>query len=340
MRLDNYIKDLLLQYDCVVVPDFGGFVCTFSPAKIHPVQHRFTPPGKKISFNKLLKANDGLLIHHVAITNGISYEEAHATVFNEVSLWKSQLLEKKSVILQDIGSIYNDENGNVLFEQDSKFNFLKESFGLSSFHSLPIERDSTLKLVHDGRQKEIETNVIPSITRMAKYSVAAAILSIVALTTYKLNVFENIPTDAISLNPFKTESPVYTVREYPEIKVEEIDEKSTVKDEIENSDEEVLTVNIDNEGSLNVRLRDKIVKDKTKVEIGRYHVVGGCFGVESNADKMLNKLLKLGYKADASVSHNGLKVVSYQSFNNKIEAQEFLAKIKNEQNKQAWLLVK
>ena len=66
IKIDVYISDLLYSYDCVVIPDFGGFVANYASAKVQAVQHKITPPSKKISFNKNLRTNDGLLNNYIA----------------------------------------------------------------------------------------------------------------------------------------------------------------------------------------------------------------------------------------------------------------------------------
>ena len=52
MKIEEYISDLLFEHDCVIVPDFGGFVCNYGPAAIDPAKHLFEPPAKRILFNK------------------------------------------------------------------------------------------------------------------------------------------------------------------------------------------------------------------------------------------------------------------------------------------------
>jgi hypothetical protein len=37
MKLDHYISQLLFRYDCVIVPNLGGFVTNYKPATINPV---------------------------------------------------------------------------------------------------------------------------------------------------------------------------------------------------------------------------------------------------------------------------------------------------------------
>ena len=74
MTLATYINDLLYRYDCVIVPDFGGFVTNRIGAKVNNYTHTFTPPKKQITFNKLLKHNDGLLANYIASAENISFE--------------------------------------------------------------------------------------------------------------------------------------------------------------------------------------------------------------------------------------------------------------------------
>ena len=72
MNLASYINDLLYRYDCVIVPNFGGFITNKVSAKINENTNSIYPPSKKISFNKHLNVNDGLLVNYVATSENIS----------------------------------------------------------------------------------------------------------------------------------------------------------------------------------------------------------------------------------------------------------------------------
>ncbi|MBL7972118.1 MAG: SPOR domain-containing protein, partial [Prolixibacteraceae bacterium] len=74
MEINHYIKELLLLNDCVIIPEFGGFVANYKPATNE--NNRFFPPTKEIAFNNKLISNDGLLINHISQTEGISYFSA------------------------------------------------------------------------------------------------------------------------------------------------------------------------------------------------------------------------------------------------------------------------
>ncbi len=173
MKIQEYISELLYEHDCVIVPDFGGFVCNYSPSRIDSVKHLFEPPAKRIIFNKGLTRNDGLLAHHVADKLKLSYSQALDTIAAEVKQFKSDIEKDKRLNLENIGLLYLDEKGNLLFQQDNKLNYLVESFGLTAFYHSPVEQT----------QAENEGKVIPIYHERKKARTYAAAAVIAALVT-------------------------------------------------------------------------------------------------------------------------------------------------------------
>ena len=143
MKVARYIGNLLFQYECIVIPGFGGFITKEIPAKIHPVQNHFAPPSKDIVFNVHLKANDGLLINHIAKAEKITYLEAKNKLENFVLQCEAALKNGKRIHFRKVGTICLDEAGFKQFEADSTQNYLADSFGLKSFISPPIKRTIT-----------------------------------------------------------------------------------------------------------------------------------------------------------------------------------------------------
>ena len=131
MEITSYIKELLLLNDCVVVPDFGGFVSNYKPAQIK--HNRFMPPSKEIAFNPKLQKNDGLLINCISEKEGIGYFEAKLKVetFVDEALLKLENYER--LTFESIGQLYYDRLENLLFEPFSNENLLIDSLGLESF---------------------------------------------------------------------------------------------------------------------------------------------------------------------------------------------------------------
>ncbi len=139
MTLANYINDLLYRYDCVIVPNFGGFVTNKIGAKVNNFTHTFYPPKKQITFNAYLKHNDGLLANYIASNKNISFEKATNFIAEEIATWTKEI-ETKSVEVAAVGSLSLNEEKQVVFEPNASSNFLVESYGLTEVESPAIKR--------------------------------------------------------------------------------------------------------------------------------------------------------------------------------------------------------
>ena len=90
MQLQQYIKELLYRHECVTVPNFGAFLTHSISLLIQPKTGVFSS-NKEVSFNHLLKSNDGILAHFMAQKENISYEQALRKIEKEVIVWKQKL---------------------------------------------------------------------------------------------------------------------------------------------------------------------------------------------------------------------------------------------------------
>ena len=98
-KVEIYISRLLYKHNCVIIPDFGGFVCNYMPAKIIRTQHLIIPPSKSIAFNKNLTNNDGLLVNEIAKCENISFEIAREYVEDFIDNCLLKLKNKETVSL-------------------------------------------------------------------------------------------------------------------------------------------------------------------------------------------------------------------------------------------------
>ena len=55
----NYLYQILLEQDCVVLPGFGGFITQYKPAELNFRTNEISPPGKKIAFNPSSLSGNG-----------------------------------------------------------------------------------------------------------------------------------------------------------------------------------------------------------------------------------------------------------------------------------------
>lgn len=140
MKIAKYVGDLLFDYECVVVPGLGGFLTSDRNASINQVTHHFKPPFRNVTFNVHLRANDGLLVNHIAQQEDISYKAAKQKVDQFVHICHRALEEGKRINFKGVGSIYRDKNSYIVFEQDTSVNYNPDTFGLSSFISPAVRR--------------------------------------------------------------------------------------------------------------------------------------------------------------------------------------------------------
>ena len=154
MKIETYIAQLLYRYQCVTVPGFGAFLTEIQPAQVNESTNSFFPPKKTISFNGLLKNNDGLLANHIAQAENTSYGFAVSAIAHEVLNWKKVLEEYGSLQLKNIGDIRLNADQNMVFSPNDQHNYLTSSFGLSPFVSPVVKREMFEKKVAELEERE------------------------------------------------------------------------------------------------------------------------------------------------------------------------------------------
>jgi hypothetical protein len=169
MKIARYIGDLLYDYECVVIPGLGGFLTNDKPATIQPHTHHFRPPYKQVMFNAYLKANDGLLVNYIAREENISYKEAKAQVDKFVFLCNQALESGKRINFHRVGSLYRNNKGLLVFEQDNSVNYNAEAFGLTGFVSPAVRRVTAEEKLREAvsEEKKPERNTVKKADRKA-----------------------------------------------------------------------------------------------------------------------------------------------------------------------------
>ena len=309
--VEHYISELLFLHDCVILPNFGGFVGNPQSAKLNKTTGMLSPPSKQILFNSNLKTNDGLLITHISNQEGVTQEVAKNEVDNYATKIADKLTNSKVLRIDKIGLFTLGKEENVIFLQDSSNNYSLDAFGMKATHNKTVERET---IVEEKVAATIKTIRTQSNSPRAFLRAAAVIIPLVAFSYISISQQEeinNVYTQMASLNPFETTAIVESVAEViPEVKIEV--EAIPVVEIIE---EEVAPI---------------IIPKQT------YYIIAGAFAEQKNADKMIAKLKRWNYNTEIVPGGNLLRV-SYNSFSNKEDALVALYKIK-EDNSAAWLL--
>ena len=306
--ISKYISELLFLHDCVIIPEFGGFVGNKKSAVLNKITGIISPPSKEILFNPNLKTNDGLLINHISKSEGISNVEARNLVVNYVSLINQKLKKIRTFRIENVGLLSLGAEGNILFLQDSFTNYNLESFGLKS--------QKTKKVDHiEKKIKVITTPISTKKGRRKIWKAAAILLPIISLSLVSITQEEKIENLYNHMSSFKLFS------------------KTETSPKLQKNKEKKLEIIITPEETKITKLEKlpKIIEKK-------FFLVAGAFNNERNANNLMNKLQSESYNSEIiGTNKNGLIRVSYDCFATKEEALIELEKLKSK-NKSSWIL--
>ena len=158
IQIERHIEILLLSNDCVIVPDFGGFMAHHIEAHYEEDESLFLPPLRTLGFNPQLRLNDSLLAQSYIEAYDISYPEALRRIAGEVSELKQHLNENGSYELNDLGTIYLNDDGNYEFTPCEAGILTPSLYALSSFEMQPLARQTaTVVPLTEQLQQEEQT---------------------------------------------------------------------------------------------------------------------------------------------------------------------------------------
>lgn len=116
LTITQHIERLLLRNDCVIIPDFGGFVVQECCARYVEEEGIFLPPYRGVVFNPRLTANDGLLADAVARDRAIDFHEATRAVEDETNELRATISNQGSCSIPGIGVLRAVDGGSYEFE--------------------------------------------------------------------------------------------------------------------------------------------------------------------------------------------------------------------------------
>ena len=151
IELNRHIEILLLTNECVIVPDFGGFMTHYIPARYDAADHSYLPPLRTLGFNPQLCMNDSVLVQSYVEAYDISYPEALRRVSAEVNELKQILSEEGSYTLTDLGTLTVNADGNYEFAPCEAGLLTPELYGLGAYTIKQLKEEkievSTLQTV-------------------------------------------------------------------------------------------------------------------------------------------------------------------------------------------------
>ena len=374
IELAKHIEILLLENDCVIVPELGGFIAHYQPAHYEEEEGLFLPPLRTIGFNPQLTMNDGLLTQSYMQVYHTDFPDAARKIAAEVENLKETLYQNGIVEMPGIGVLHFTIRGTYEFHPTESGVLSPSLYGLDSFQ-LPLLAEKPMETVTTDEQQSSVVTVLPAKERkeirlnphwlgnavaVAVAAILFFVLSVPVENTYidKGN-YASLGTDclfdAIRSQSMATALPVSATEEPQSAKKQDL-KPVTVKVEKVTAPEVKTVAEKTVAEKPVVKEQPKAVAEKKEATVApkaakpeakkenvqskkNYHIIVASLPSSSDARQMLQTYKQQGYADAKVVEGNGRFRIALCSYADKSAAYRKLNELKqNDAFKSAWML--
>lgn len=355
IQLQRHIEILLLSNDCVIVPDFGGFVTHYVAARYDESDQSFLPPMRTLGFNSHLRMNDSMLAQSYVEAYDLSYPEALRKIESEVKELKQQLSDEGCYQLDNLGLLTVNHEGNYEFAPCEAGILSPEFYGLDS---ITVKRWKNIQTTEDTVKEEK-----PAIAKQV--ALPSAQPSLLEFTdtdddddhraiTIKLSWIRNAVAVAAAIIAFvfiaspiaKSDLGSQTMSQLPsQLLYKLIPQDTNIVPAVETAKTAVMdTIALKQETESDQTASEKTAEqpassfEKDEVE-GTYCIVLASQVKRSNAEEYVKKLQKRGFDDARIYVRNNVVRVVFGQFENEGAAYQKVNKINNDEEfYEAWVL--
>ena len=126
----TFLEHLLYEHECVIIPNFGGFVVNAQGFSFNEKEGKIHPKKKFIAFNEKLKTDDRFLSTEWAKKKSIPQKEAAVEIANISKELKSLLISEGVLSIGVLGSFTLIQENRISFSPNPDFNADLAVFGL------------------------------------------------------------------------------------------------------------------------------------------------------------------------------------------------------------------
>jgi len=336
--ISGYIREMLFRHDCVIIPGFGAFIGNYFPARTDRREGLFLPPSRKITFNRHLTGNDGLLIGHISSNLGTGYGEARDIVLAWADDLRRKIMTGNPVPMDHLGTFSLNYEGAIIFEPDTTVNYLLSSYGLTAYHRQPVTGIDVRKMVLEKRQEPSVSQ--PSVrSLLTRAAVIIPVMVALALVPFNDHLFKGNIEES-TLNPLARAELEFNREQIDAGKAAVITEGMGVEGSgitaPEGTEENGMPGQIAREepvpaapAVVETPVRQPVTSPSQAVVVEeyRYLIIIGSFKGEDNALTMVDRLRKLGFDPEVAGGPDGFLRVSAESFGTLDEARAVLGPV-------------
>lgn len=370
IELSRHIEMLLLENDCVVVPDFGGFIAHYQPARYVEEEGIFLPPLRTVGFNPQLTMNDGMLTQSYMQAYHTDFPDAVRKIAAKVEEIHEKLYNEGRITLPGVGDLYYNIRGEYEFHPQEGGILSPSLYGLDSLKmpllaemeeeavsTVVVEEEPTICLPAQ-QKKEIRLNPhwLSNAVAVAVAAVLFFFLSVPVENTYiEQGNYASLGTDCL-FDAIRSQSVATNLMDIPApevpkqkaikpvaVKVEkvlpakEIQPKAPETPVVKTTASKAPVAKAVTPKAEPVKeAPKKVAKPASK---NKYRIIVSSLPTASDAQKMVKKYHQQGYTEASVVEGNGRFRIALYSYSDKNAAYQKLESLKKEAAfKSAWML--
>jgi len=327
MDIFEYIKELIIKDQDVILPGFGGFISEYESAIFDVTENKFLPPTKNIQFKPEYSFPDNTLVNLIVKRESISKNEASKILEDFLSDLRIRLNKEKQIDIIDIGFLRKTEKGIIEFVQNKDINLLPDAYGLKSFTSNPLS-DKSVKNIYSIKKR-------PNWKKVGIYSfLLILIVGVTGIAWYLSEGFTDFEFISLNHEDNNIESIADTDINKSAIYLDSIAKSDSIKANINNSID-VATIKKD----ALFYTEQKSIIEEPKTQYSNFYIIAGSFKDSINAQKFCNILIRKGFTPTIIESDKMIYRVALNSYKSETNALKELYTLRsNSEIKQVWIL--
>lgn len=158
IELARHIEILLLENDCVIVPELGGFIAHYQPAHYVEKESIYLPPMRTIGFNPQLTINDGLLAQSYIQSYHTDFPDATRMIAKEVEELKETLYKEGYANIHGVGKLHYTIHNTYEFHPNETGIYSPSLYSLQSFTIKRLKDNSPISTLPQQTEKQAQKN--------------------------------------------------------------------------------------------------------------------------------------------------------------------------------------
>ncbi len=326
--INQAIVELLFQFDCVIIPNFGAFIKREKPASFSKDTQSFHPSSVELIFNQQLKEDDALLLKYIQLKHELTTSEASQQIKNYIDELRIILFNEGTVEFSGLGKMTLNIYDQIIFNGQTQIPLLQKQFGFQSIHLEPILKT----------EKELGS---PRKTRF-RYIAAAITIPVFLISAWASLHPEKIKDTYYhyaSMIPFQSSAEQIQYKADFEVK-NDLKVDSERKEFLLHLEEKINTEEVIPETVQEVvePITTEVITEKNIEIVKPFHIIVGAFSSKKNAEKKVSQLERKGFTGlIIKLENSKLHRVSVQDFITEAKAELVITEYK-QKFKGAWIL--